>query len=212
MKTSYLFTHFLSRWLKSLDNFHHVAFFSIHLFSLLHVFSSVLLWIVITFYGCRGQGSHLPCCFFCIISTCVELCVVWLLHYVSKCFTCVLSRDHFPGLMACLWGAWNTGARQSRSVSSRRTTVSSKLIRQTFATCASNSKLKSLRPINCHMKCPLFSERNISSLSYFWNNSFRSSSCPTDLNCFHYIQSWDTHCTDHLIPFAQWCWERCVGR
>lgn len=36
MKTSYLFTHFLSRWLKSLDNFHHVAFFSIHLFSLLH--------------------------------------------------------------------------------------------------------------------------------------------------------------------------------
>lgn len=140
------------------------------------------------------------------------LCVVWLLHYVSKCFICVLSRDHFPGLMACLWGAWNTGARQSRSVSSRRTTVSSKLIRQTFATCALNSKLKSLRPINCHMKCPLFSERNISSLSYFWNNSFRSSSCPTDLNCFHYIQSWDTHCTDHLIPFAQWCWERCVGR
>ena len=155
MKSSYSFPHFLSCILDSLGKFHHAAFFNIHLFPLLHVFSSILLWIVITFYGCRGQGSHLPCCLFCIISTCdcvwYDCCTM-----CPKCFICELSRDHFPGLMACLWGAWNTGARQSRSVSSRRTTVSSKLIRQTFATCASNSKRKSLRPINCHMKCPLF--------------------------------------------------------
>lgn len=167
-------------------------------------------------YGCRGQGLHKPCwvffaCFF-LYYFHMWLCVVWLLTYVSKCFICELSHDHFPGLMACLWSAWNAGARQSRSVSSRSTTVSSKLIRQTFATCASNSKLKSLRPINCHLWSVLFSMKEKCRLSYFWNNSIRSASCPNDLIFFHCIQSWDTHCTDHLIPFSQWCWERCVGR
>ncbi len=50
----------------------------------------------------------------------------------------------FPGLRACKWIVWNVGAKPSRSGSSRRTTASSKLIRETFATYASKSKIWSI--------------------------------------------------------------------
>ena len=121
----------------------------------LNIYAIVKLLFTLTF-ACFSSLMTLPCfldlweLFFdagdkpsdlCPAALYFEMCLCIIATVYSQIILDLHSAlQSFPGLKACLWSVWSMEVKPSKRVSSWRVTVSSELIRGTFATCALNSK------------------------------------------------------------------------